>query len=107
MVHTTRRRMRPRPIPGGHMIRVSRWFACVLVAGAVQEDEPLFAVIFSDHMVLQRDRTIDVFGRATPGEQVSVSMAVAARTTQADSSGACSPELPTLHVGGPHALVAT
>jgi sialate O-acetylesterase len=89
------------------MIRVSRWFACVLVAGAVQADEPLFAAIFSDHMVLQRDRPIDVFGRATPGEQVTVSMAGAARTTHADASGAWALELPTLHAGGPHALVAT
>ena len=84
--------------------------AAVLVAGAAagiaRADEPLFASIFSDHVVLQRDRPIDVWGRAAPGEQVTVTMAAASRTTQADDKGAWALTMPALRAGGPHSLVA-
>ena len=51
------------------------WFTCAaLVAPAQAEDSPLMAAIFADHVVLQRDRPIEVWGRAQPGEQVTVTM---------------------------------
>ena len=44
-------------------------------------------VIFSDHMVLQRDITLPVWGTAIPGERVSVSIAGQTKTTQAGLYG--------------------
>jgi hypothetical protein len=36
--------------------------------------ESLLAAVFSDHAVLQRDRPIDVWGRANAGEEVIVTL---------------------------------
>ena len=43
--------------------------------------------IFSDHMVLQRDMAVPVWGWAEPGEQVTVSIAGQSKTTQPDANG--------------------
>jgi sialate O-acetylesterase len=43
--------------------------------------------IFSDHMVLQRDQPIPVWGTASAGEQVSVTLGNETRSTIADQNG--------------------
>ena len=43
--------------------------------------------IFSDHMVLQKNATLPVWGWADPGEKVTVSIAGQTRTATADTSG--------------------
>lgn len=43
--------------------------------------------IFSDHMVLQRDKPIPIWGSAAPGEEVTVEFANQKKTTQADAAG--------------------
>lgn len=43
--------------------------------------------IFSDHMVLQRDKEVPVWGKAAPGEEVTVEFAGQKKTTQADTQG--------------------
>ena len=43
--------------------------------------------IFSDHMVLQRDIPVPVWGTATPGDQVTVSIGGQTKTTQAGLYG--------------------
>ncbi len=43
--------------------------------------------IFSDHMVLQRDIIVPIWGTAMPGEKVSVSIAGHTKVTQADING--------------------
>lgn len=43
--------------------------------------------LFSDHMVLQRDATVPVWGWADPGEAVTVSVAGQTKTTTADADG--------------------
>ena len=45
------------------------------------------AAIFADHAVLQRDRPIDVWGRAQPGEQVTVTMSGASRSAAGGREG--------------------
>jgi sialate O-acetylesterase len=67
---------------------------------------PLMNAIFSDHMVLQRDRPIEIWGQANPGEQVDVTMGGAARNTRVDADGHWAVTLPARAAGGPHALVA-
>lgn len=52
------------------------------------------AGVFSDNMVLQRDRPIPVWGWATPGQRVTVRLGESLRDTAADDQGAWRVSLP-------------
>ena len=56
--------------------------SCLQANAAVQ-----LAAIFSDNMVLQRDKPINVWGSAAPGESVSVQLLGESAATKANSSG--------------------
>ena len=87
--------------------RIVASLACMLAATTAQaQDNPLMAAIFADHAVLQRDRPVDVFGHASSGEQVTVSLDGETRKTQADASGSWSTTFSALPAGGPHTLTA-
>lgn len=43
--------------------------------------------IFTDHMVLQRDMPVPVWGKASPGEEVTVEFAGQKKTAKADANG--------------------
>jgi sialate O-acetylesterase len=60
--------------------------------------------LFSDHMVVQRDKPIKVWGTASPGGSVSVSLGKRAGRACADEDGAWRVSLPSLPAGGPHVL---
>jgi sialate O-acetylesterase len=61
--------------------------------------------LFSDHMVLRRDRAIPVWGTAEPGEVVTVSLSSGVRATStADPQGRWKAMLPALHAGGPFTM---
>lgn len=53
----------------------------------VAQSEISLPAVFSDHMVLQRDLEVPVWGRATPGEQVRVRFANQDLNTTADKNG--------------------
>lgn len=76
-------------------------------AAGAETAAPLLASAFQDHGVLQRDRPIAVFGRAKPGETVSVAIDGKTTTATADAAGAWRATLPALPAGGPHVLSAT
>ncbi len=85
--------------------------ACLTCAGlfataAQAGDSPLMAAIFADHVVLQRDRPIDVWGRAQPREQVTVTMSGATRIAVSDAAGRWAVALPSFRAGGPYQLTA-
>ncbi len=63
--------------------------------------------IFSDHMVLQRDATIPVWGWADRGEAVTVSIAGQTKTTTADAAGKWSVKLDKLSAGEALTLIVT
>lgn len=77
-----------------------------IASAAAQEQPPLLAAIFADHVVLQRDRPIEVWGRAQPGEQVTVALDGETRQSQADAGGAWAVTLPAMRTGGTHTLTA-
>jgi len=54
---------------------------------AARADDLKLAEIFSDHMVLQRDKPVPVWGWAAPGEEVVVSFAGQQQSGTADTSG--------------------
>lgn len=83
----------------------------VLIAGGVFGLLPIeasadvrLAGLFSDRMVLQRDVKIPIWGRAEPGEAVTVTMGGASVKTTADASGTWRVELPPMAAGGPHEI---
>jgi sialate O-acetylesterase len=64
--------------------------------------------VFGDHMVLQRDSALPVWGRATAGAKVSVTFGEATRSTTADPNGAWTVTLPaTSASASPRDLVIT
>jgi sialate O-acetylesterase len=65
------------------------------------------AALFSDHMVLQQGRPIRIFGRAAPGESVTVKLATESATAKADAEGRFTVQLASLKAGGPHVLEVT
>jgi len=60
--------------------------------------------IFSDHMVLQREMPVPIWGTADPGEKVSVSFQQQEKKTTADPDGKWMVRLEPLQVGQPGKL---
>jgi sialate O-acetylesterase len=79
---------------------------CLLWAGAASAEVSLPS-IFSDHMVLQRDMPIPVWGQAAPGEGVTVSLQGRNVGTTADAAGKWMVRLPVMKAGGPYVLTVT
>ena len=61
--------------------------------------------VFGDHMVVQRDRELPVWGWADPGEKVTVSMAGQTLSAVTDQGGRWSVRLAVIGTGGPHRLI--
>ncbi len=86
------------------VLACAMWLAAS--ASAQAPKPPLLAHVFSDHVVLQRDRPIDVWGWAEAGEEVIVTLSGSTRRTHADANGRWELEMPELPAGGPHTLTA-
>jgi sialate O-acetylesterase len=83
--------------------------AALLVAATLHAQTPAslsFGRLFQDHAVLQRDRPIEVWGRAGNGEDITVSIAASTARARADASGRWSVTLPATSAGGPFVLTA-
>ena len=74
--------------------------ASVAISGVARADVKLPA-IFGDHMVLQRGQSDKVWGKADPGEDVTVSIAGQSKSTKADDKGHWSVMLDPMKVGKP------
>ncbi len=72
-----------------------------------QEGRPLLQSMFHDHAVLQRDRPISLYGDATPGAAVTVSLGTVSAEARAGSDGHWRATLPAMTAGGPYTLSAT
>src|SRR5215510_13907645 len=84
-------------------IRAGLFLCACLAASAVDADVKLPALI-SDHMVLQADTEVPIWGWANPGESVSVSLGQANANATADQNGKWQAKLLRLSAGGPHTL---
>ena len=60
--------------------------------------------IFSDHLVLQREMPIPVWGTAVPGAEVKATLAGQSAVAKAGEDGRWKIELPKLAAGGPYQL---
>src|SRR5690606_6869112 len=81
--------------------------ACVfwiLPTSGFSQSSSLLNTVFGDHAVLQRGKPISLWGKAAPGEEITVSLAGDEATVTADSEGKWSVSLPPMEAGGPYAL---
>ena len=62
------------------------------------------SAIFNDHMILQRDKPVKIWGIAKPGESVLVSIGQIFRSTPAGENGYWLVTLPAFAAGGPYVL---
>ncbi|MEZ5943387.1 MAG: sialate O-acetylesterase [Planctomycetaceae bacterium] len=81
-------------------------FAVALTAAPVHAEVKVGS-IFSDHMVLQRDKPVRVWGTADADEAVTVEVAGKKASATANAEGNWKLELPALEAGGPHTLTIT
>ncbi len=82
-------------------------FSAVTTGRSNAQDRPFLHQLFTDHMVLQRGIKAPVWGWATPGERVAVSIAGNNATATAGADGHWMAKLGPLEAGGPHELKVT
>ncbi len=76
--------------------------ALLAACGSAQALE--LAGVFADHMVLQREAPLRVWGQAEPGQQVRVQLAGRSASARAGKDGRWQATLAPLKAGGPHRL---
>lgn len=84
------------------------WFLIIVIFQPLhaQEQSSLqLGNVFQDHMVLQRNKPINIWGKAEPGNKVTVSMNGEKLSTRAGDNGSWSIELPALAKKGPYTVI--
>ena len=76
-------------------------FLLALLPGTLAPAEVTLPKIIADHMVVQREMPVHVWGMAAPGEEVSVSFRGETRSSKTGRLGRWSVYLPTGEAGGP------
>ena len=89
---------------GMHMVAAAAVVLSVAHSGFAELRLP---AVFGDHMVLQRNAPLPVWGWAKPGERVGVFLADATAETRAGDDGRWRVSLPAQAAGGPFALNVT
>jgi sialate O-acetylesterase len=86
----------------GWLLTGAGWLCLFL--GCLCWADPVLPTLISDHMVLQQDREIHIWGKADAREAIEVSFAGHDSKTTADGAGKWSVQLPKLAAGGPFTL---
>jgi len=84
--------------------RLSLAVICLCFAASALQAEVSLPNVFGDHMVLQRGHQNPVWGKADPGEKVTVSIAGQSHATVANAEGTWRVQLTSMEAGGPHRL---
>ena len=74
---------------------------------ATAQAEVRLSEVFGEHMVLQRDRPLRLWGQATPGQSLTVTLGGREATTRVGADGRWRVQLDPLPAGGPHRLQVT
>ncbi|WP_229374217.1 sialate O-acetylesterase [Fibrella rubiginis] len=82
-------------------------FFALLLVNLAASGQVRMARLFSDHVVLQRQQPILVWGWAKPGETVKATLAGQHQQAKADAGGKWLVRFAPLEAGGPHVLTAT
>lgn len=88
------------------LVAVLALFVGVLGAQSALAAPLQFSGVFSDHMVVQAGEPIAVYGSATPGEPVGVSIGSLKAVTIANPRGYWQVSVAPLEAGGPYTLTA-
>lgn len=88
------------------MIRSSLLLGICTCVALAAEDAPFLHPLFSDHAVLQRGKTLPVWGWSTPGDTVVVTIAEHTASTVAGADGRWQADLAAIPAGGPYTLTA-
>ena len=95
-----------------HRLTASTWMVmlilltCVGIPGVAQAEIRL-PHVFGDHMVLQREKPLVVWGWGVPNETVTVQLDSTTQTTQANDRGEWKVALPPMTAGGPYTLTVS
>ena len=76
----------------------------IVLVAACGKSAVILPAIFSDHMVIQRDRPVPIWGEARPGSVVTIKWQGEAVSTKADGKGRWHAQLPATSFGGPYTL---
>jgi sialate O-acetylesterase len=76
----------------------------LIVADSPARGDVKLPSLFGSHMVLQRDQKDRVWGKADPGEEVTVTIDHQVKTTKAGTDGKWLVTLDPMPAGGPHTL---
>lgn len=76
------------------LIRLMAFSLCSLLSATVLRADVKLASIFTNHMVLQREQPLRIWGTAAPGEQISVTVGDSTGKTNADNNGRWQLEIP-------------
>jgi len=85
-------------------LRIAAVSLTIALAACVAPADVRLPAVFGDHMVLQRDTAVPVWGWAEAGEKVTVTLGGQTKTATADRDGKWSVRLGALKAGGPHTL---
>jgi sialate O-acetylesterase len=95
------------------MIRIAQCIIVLLLsigfsnAQNAAVSELKLAPVFSDHMVLQRNKPIRIFGKAASGVQVQVNFQDKTLVAKSDESGKWQVIFPVSQAGGPYAITVS
>src|SRR5438270_12746079 len=79
---------------------------CAMIAAHARADVTL-ASPFTDHMVLQQAMPVPVWGTASPGEHVTVTVGTKTKAASADEDGKWMVRLDAMKAGGPVEMTIT
>ncbi len=74
---------------------------CILCAWSFLHGDVTLPAVIGDHMVVQRDMHVPIWGKAEPGEDVTVTVGAAAATAKAGADGTWIVRLAPMPAGGP------
>lgn len=80
-------------------------FGCLLMTTQAAAGALRLPALFSDHVVLQRERPVRLWGWAAPGARLHIALAGAELETRAGADGRWEVLWPPQAAGGPHRLV--
>ena len=80
------------------------WLGLTATIALTARAEVRLPHVFGNHMVLQQEKPIVIWGWAQTGETVTVQLATESRTAQANERGEWKLELPAMKAGGPYTL---
>ncbi|HMP77336.1 MAG TPA: sialate O-acetylesterase [Kiritimatiellia bacterium] len=84
--------------------RALAMFGAIALLSAEVAAETRVSGLFSDHMVVQRDQRIPLWGRSAPGAGLELDFAGQSRRVRADESGRWRTDFDAIPAGGPHTI---